>query len=167
MSSKVIVVSWPDMKRADKALKNLKKARDEKVLDVGDAVVIVKDEKGKLKVKQTEDLTTKRGAVYGGIAGLVIGTMVGGPIGGILLGGATGALMGKIDIGVPDDEVKAVADSMEDASSAIIAQIEGGNMDLLAAAVRDSGGKVHEFGLSDEHEADLEKTLASATGMHQ
>lgn len=167
MSSKVIVVSWPDMKRADKALKNLKKARDDKVLDVGDAVVIVKDEKGKLKVKQTEDLTTKRGAVYGGIAGLVIGTMVGGPIGGILLGGAAGALMGKIDVGVPEDEIKAIADSMEDASSAIIAQIEGGNMDLLAAAVRDSGGQVHEFSLSDEHEADLEKTLVSATSAHQ
>lgn len=167
MASKIIVVSWDDMDRANLALKNIKKAQKDRLLEVEDAVVVVKDEEGKIKVKETEHLTMKRGIAYGGIAGLVVGTMMGGPIGGALLGGAAGALAGKIDLGIPNEEIEAVSESMENASSAIFAQITSEKEDFIAAAIRQSGGKLIEFSLSEEMEADLEETLSAATSTHQ
>ena len=167
MTSKIIILTWDRMDRADQALKNIKKAQKDRLLEVEDAVVVVKDEEGKIKVKETEHLTTKKGVVYGGIAGLVVGTMMGGPIGGALLGGAAGALAAKIDLGIPDEQIEAVSESMDKASSAIFAQVKSGNEDFLAAAIRQSGGKQIEFSLSDEMEADLEETLNAATSTHQ
>lgn len=167
MESKIVIVSWDDMARADRALENLKQAQKDKVLVIEDAVVVVKDAEGSIKVKETEHLTTKKGIAYGGIAGLVVGTMLGGPIGGALLGGATGALAAKIDLGIPNEQIEAVSESMEDASSAIFAQIRIKNQELLSAAIRQSGGKLIEFSLSEEMEADLEETLNAATSTHQ
>jgi len=155
------------MDRAGQALDNIKKAKKDGLLEVEDAVVVVKDDDGKVKVKETEHLTTKKGVAYGGIAGLVIGTMMGGPIGGALLGGAAGALAAKIDLGIPDEQIEAVSESMDKASSAIFAQVKAGNEDFLAAAIRESGGKQIEFDLSEQMEADLEKTLNAATSSHQ
>jgi uncharacterized membrane protein len=167
VASKIVILTWDRMDRANQALDNIKKAKKDGLLEVEDAVVVVKDEEGNIKVKETEHLTTKKGVVYGGIAGLVIGTMMGGPIGGALLGGAAGALAGKIDLGIPNEEIEAVSQSMDDASSAIFAQVRSGNEDFLAAAIRESGGKQIEFALSEEMEADLEDTLSAATSTHQ
>ena len=114
-----------------------------------------------MKVHETEDFTTKRGAIAGGIAGLVVGTIVGGPVGGLVLGAAAGGLVGKkIDLGISDDEIKAVSDSMEDASSAICVQIKSiEDKAMLAAAIRQSGGKVHELSLTEDLEVDMEETI--------
>jgi uncharacterized membrane protein len=167
VASKVIILVWDDMDRADRALKNLKKAQKDHVLELDDAVVVVKDQEGKVKVKESEHLTTKRGVAFGGIAGLVVGTMLGGPIGGALLGGAAGALAAKIDLGIPNEKIEIISESMDNATSAIFAQIKSGNEDMIAAAVRESGAKVIELSLSEEMEADLEETLKGATASHQ
>jgi len=167
VASRIVILTWEDEARAGVALENLKQAKKERLLDVSDAVVVVKDRDGNIKVKETEHLTTKRGIAYGGIAGLVIGTMMGGPIGGALLGGAAGALAGKIDLGIPNEQIEAVSESMHVSSSAIFLQLEGGDEDLIATAIRKSGGKLIEFGLSDDMEADLEETLNAATSAHQ
>ena len=167
MGSKVIVLVWDRMDRADQALENLKKAKKDKMIEVEDAVVVVKDSEGNIKVKETEHLTTKKGVVFGGVAGLVVGTMLGGPIGGALLGGAAGALAAKIDLGIPNEKIEAVSDHMDNASSAIFAQIRTDKEDMIAAVVRQSGAKVVEFSLSEEMEADLEETLNKATESHQ
>lgn len=161
MASTIIVLTFEDTKAGNEALKSLKHWQKEKQIEIGDAAVIVKDDKGKLKVKDTEDFTTKRGAVFGGMAGVTVGFMVGGPIGGLLLGAAAGALAGKkIDLGLPDDKIKAIGESMHNSSSAIIAEIKSGNMDLIAAAIRKSDGTLHEFTVSDDAQWDLNDAMA-------
>ena len=159
MGSAVLIVTFDNEEQGEKALKALRKWKNEKEIDLGDAVVIVKDEEGKIKVHETSEFTTRRGAVSGGVAGLVVGTVLGGPIGGLLLGAAAGALAGKkIDLGVSNDEIAAVSESMESCTSAIAVQIKSvKNKELLAAAIRQSGGKIHELSLTDELEMDLEE----------
>ena len=130
-------------------------------------MVVVKDQEGKVRVKESEHLTTKRGLAFGGVAGLVVGTMLGGPIGGALLGGAAGALAAKIYLGIPNEKIEIISESMDYASSAIFAQIKSGNEDMIAAAVRESEATVLELSLSEEMEANLEETLTAATSAHQ
>lgn len=160
-SSAILILTFDNMEQGDRALKTLKQWRKDDLIEVGDAVVLVKDEKGKVKVHETEEFTTKRGAVAGGLAGLVVGTIVGGPVGGLVLGAAAGGLIGKkIDLGISNDEIKAVSDSMNDASSAICVQIKSvKDKDMLAAAIRQSGGKVHELSLTADLEMDMEDVL--------
>lgn len=168
MGSAILIVTFDDTKKADQALDNLKSWQKEGRLEIGDAVVLVKNEKGKLKVHETTEFTTKRGATWGGIAGLVVGIMAGGPIGGLILGAAAGALAGKAtDIGVSKEEIQSVTDSMENATSAIALQIKSiENKDMLAAMMRQLGGHIHELSLDEETEADLEGTMEGFVDRH-
>jgi len=158
MGSAVLIVTFDNQEQGDRALEQLEKWQKEKEIELGDAVVIVKDEEGKVKVHETSEFTTKRGAIVGGAAGLVIGLMIGGPIGGLVLGAAGGGLVGKkVDLGVSDEEIKAVSDSMDASTSAIAAQIKSvKHKEMIAAAVRQSGGKVHELSIDEDTLADLE-----------
>ena len=124
MGKAILIVTFNDMEKADKAYESLKQWQKENLIDIGDAVVLVKDEKGKIKVHETHEFTSKKGAVWGGAAGAVIGLMVGGPIGGLVLGAAAGGLAAKgIDVGVSNEEIEAVEEAMNNASSAIALQI--------------------------------------------
>jgi len=157
----ILILTFDDMESGDKALKTLKAWQKDKMIDVADAVVLVKDDEGKVKVHETEEFTTRRGAVAGGVAGLVIGTIVGGPIGGLVLGGIAGGIAGKkIDLGVSNDEIQAVSDSMENASSGICIEINSiQNKEMLAAAVRQSGGKVHELSITEPLDVHLDDLM--------
>jgi uncharacterized membrane protein len=158
MGSAVLIVTFDDQEKGDRALKQLEEWQKQKEIELGDAVVIVKDEDGEVKIHETSEFTTKRGAIAGGAAGLVIGLMVGGPIGGLLLGAAGGGLAGKaVDLGIKDEEIAAVSDSMENATSAIAAQIKSvKHREMIAAAIRQSGGHVHELSIAEDTLADLE-----------
>lgn len=159
--SAVLILTFDDMETGEQALKTLKKWRNEKLVELGDSVVLVKDEDGKVKVRETDEFTTKKGVVAGGIAGFTAGLIVGGPIGGILLGAAAGAATAK-GLGMHFDkgEIEAVSESMENASSAICIQIKSvKNKDMLAAAIRESGGKVHELSITEGLETDMEDII--------
>jgi uncharacterized membrane protein len=78
------------------------------------------------------------------VAGLTVGFIVGGPIGGVLLGAAADALAGKkIDLGPPDDKIKAIGESVHNSNSAIVAEIKSHNTDMIAVDIRKSGGTLH------------------------
>jgi len=71
--------------KGERAVKTLKKWRNEKLIELGDSVVLVKHEEGKVKIHDADEFTTKKGVIAGGIAGFAAGLIVGGPIGGLLL----------------------------------------------------------------------------------
>jgi uncharacterized membrane protein len=147
--------------KGERAVKTLKKWRNEKLIELGDSVVLVKDEEGKVKIHDADEFTTKKGVVAGGIAGFAAGLIVGGPIGGILLGAAAGATTAKgLGMHFDKSEIEAVSESMENASSAICVEIKSvKNKDMLAAAIRESGGKVHELSVTDALESDMEDVM--------
>lgn len=164
---RIVILTWEDPDKAGEALKKLRHWKNEKMITLVDAVVIVKDDEGKAKVHETEQLTTKKGLAWGGVAGFLVGAVIGGPVGGIILGGALGAAAAKVDIGIPKDIVQEVSDSLHGASSAIIAEVESDNEDFIESAIRQSDGKLFEISITAEDKADAEKTLAAATGSHQ
>jgi uncharacterized membrane protein len=164
---RIVILTWEDPNKANEALKKLRHWKKEKMITIVDAVVIVKDDKGKVKVKETEQLTTKKGLAWGGVAGFLVGAIIGGPVGGVIVGGALGAAAAKIDLGIPNDVIEEVSESLHGASSAIIAEVESDNEDFITSAIRQSDGKLFEISITAEDKADTEKTLAGATGSHQ
>ena len=165
MGKAILIVTFNDMEKANKAYDSLKQWQKENLIDIGDAVVLVKDEEGKIKVHETHEFTSKKGAVWGGAAGAVIGLMVGGPIGGLILGAAAGGLAAKaIDVGVSNEEIEAVEEAMNDASSAIALQIISvHDKSMLKAMVRELEGTVFELSIDDAADLALDKGMEGFT----
>lgn len=146
MDSSIIVMTFDDMRQAEKAHNVLKSLGSEKLFKLSDAVIISRDVDGDVYIDETEDVQATGGAVTGGVAGLVVGFLVGGPIGGLLLGAATGAIAGKvIDTGIPEKTVKEVAGALEIATSALIVQVKEGDVQQLINAMEETGGQLYEL----------------------
>jgi len=157
----VLILTFDDMEKGEQARKTLKKWQNEKLVELGDSVVLVKDEEGKVKVRDDDEFTTKKGVVAGGIAGFTAGLIVGGPVGGLLLGAAAGAAAAKgLGMHFDKSEIEAVSESMEIATSAICVEIKSvKNKDMLAAAIRESGGKVHELSITEDLASDMDDVM--------
>lgn len=163
MNSTVAIVTFPQLDSAEKARKSLRDLEKQKLATTTDVVTLIKNDKGKLKVKETEDTTTAGGAAKGGVLGFVIGFMFGGPIGGMLVGGIAGALLGKkLDFGISRDKVKAVGENMPNGSSALLVQLESGNTAALRGLVNTYDGTVHEIEISEEAALIINQSAAAA-----
>src|SRR3954468_7577665 len=90
----VIAVSFARDADAYEALTNLKELGDQGQVDLAGAAVVVREEDGKLVIRDEVGDIGYRGMATGGMVGLVIG-ILGGPVG-VLLGGATGVLIGSL-----------------------------------------------------------------------
>ena len=95
-------------------------------IDLIDAAIVVRAADGKVSFEETADPDgkkwAKRGAIAGGLVGLIFPPSL---IAGAVVGGAGGGIWGKVrDKGFKDDDLKAVGDSLEPGTSAIIAIAE-------------------------------------------
>ena len=69
----LIVAAFQDEKSANMALKELKRAKRERLIGIQNAAVLRKDQKGKLHIKETADMGGGKGAALGGVGGAAIG----------------------------------------------------------------------------------------------
>jgi uncharacterized membrane protein len=96
--STLVVVGYNDPYKAEEVLFKLRKLQSEYLLDLEDAVVAVKDEKGKVKLHQAVNLTAD-GAVSCGFLGSLTGL--------IFLNAAAGAASGALtDVGINEHFMK-------------------------------------------------------------
>ncbi|MEY2552651.1 MAG: hypothetical protein QOC57_511 [Ilumatobacteraceae bacterium] len=103
-------ISFDNVLRAQEFLLALTRMSAAGQLVLRDAVVVVKDDDGKIHVRETVDpqpgSTALSGAVWTGLLGLFLG----GPVGwlaGMGLGAGAGALIAKfVDVGIPDEWVE-------------------------------------------------------------
>ena len=148
----IIVAAFQDEGAADSALATLKEARREKLISIDNAAVIRKDDKGKLHIKETEDMGGGKGAGIGVLVGGAIG-LIGGPVG-VALGGALGAAVGGItaklyDGGFKDDRLREIGKSLTPGTSAIVAVIEHRWVADLESELAEVGADVMTAALAD------------------
>ena len=157
--SDLIVIVFEDMEEAGKLRETLRSAERTDYISLDDSAVVVKDEDGKVHVKNEMDRGDKIGAVGGGLLGLLLATVFF-PIGGLIIGAWGGALVGKaFGTGVDKKFVEDVEEHMQPGTSAIFFLIREGNADVAAAALRPYKGKVLQTTLPSEDEAALRRVL--------
>ncbi len=147
------IVTFDNDSNAQKLLKDIESATQEGTFDFIDAAVLIHKEDGKLEISETSDPSTNRGAVVGGIVGGVIG-LIGGPVG-VGLGAAAGAAIGgfatsRMDLGIPDDELKTIADSLPPGTSALVIIIKDAWVDNLFTKCSKYECDIKEQELSEE-----------------
>jgi uncharacterized membrane protein len=105
----LVGVSFERALRAQEFLLAMRRLREDGVLDLEDAVLLVKDRQGKVKVTETIDPTPGRAAFSGAAWTGLLGLLLGGPVGwlaGLGVGAGAGAVAAKlVDLGIPDDWV--------------------------------------------------------------
>jgi uncharacterized membrane protein len=122
----VFVAAFDNETEAGVALKDFRAMNREGSIDLIDAVVLVHGTDDKVRFEETADPSgkkwAKRGAIAGGLVGLIFPPSI---IVGAAVGAAGGGVWGKIrDKGFKDEDLKAIGESLDPGTSAIIAIAE-------------------------------------------
>lgn len=169
--SDLVVIGFEDTHKADEVLVRLRKLRREYLIDLEDAVIVVRDEKGEIHLKQSINLTAigaSSGLLSGSLWGAVVGLIFLNPLAGFLLGGVigagTGALSGSLsDYGINDDFIKSLSETIPANSSALFILARKVQAERVLAELSDVKGKVLRTSLSPDQEKRLQEALAHPT----
>ena len=157
--SDLVAIAYDDEFKAEEVRLALVKLQKEHLIELEDAAVVVKDEEGKVQLKQAVNLTAA-GAVSGGFWGLLIGTLFFVPLAGAAIGAASGALGGALsDIGVDDDFMKELGETMQPGTSALFVLIRKVTPDKVLEDIAPYGGKVLRTSLTKDKEEELQEVL--------
>lgn len=160
--AELVVIGYPDEATATQVMDELGRLQQNMVVQLSGAGIVVKEKDGKLDVK-TPTHATGMGAVSGGLWGLIIGLLFFFPIGGMIIGGALGALFGKMgDLGIKDEFKQQVQEMMQPGTAAVVMMVTKATPDKAMAALAPYGGKVLKTSLSSEAEQHLEESLAKS-----
>ena len=154
--STLVIVGYNDPYKAEEVRFKLRKLQSEYLLDLEDAVVAVKDEKGKVKLHQAVNLTAD-GAVSCGFLGSLTGL--------IFLNAATGAASGALtDVGINDHFMKELSATLSPCSSTLFVLLRRPSSDRerVLEELKGTGGRVLKTSLSHEDEATLQAALSAA-----
>jgi uncharacterized membrane protein len=155
-------IAYDDPHKAQEVRLALVKLQQEYLIDMEDAVVAVKDEKGKIKLHQAVNLTAA-GAVSGGFWGTLIGLLFLNPLLGAAVGASAGAVSGALsDLGISDDFMKKLADGMQPNTSVLFVLVRKATPDKVVEEIKQYGGTILQTSLSHEDEAKLQTALDEA-----
>ena len=159
----LIVYTYNTEEKAAEALSTVAKMKQENVqrplIALEDAAVVVKNAKGKVRVRQTLEAAIKGSNITGGgFWGLLIGFLFGGPLLGALLGMAMSALFGrKIDLGIDNEFIKSVGDELAPGDSALFLLVGDTPIETVADALNQFEGNLYHTSLSKEAAQALEQ----------
>jgi len=160
--STLVVIGYDDQFKAEEVRLKLWKLQKEYLIDLEDAVVAIKDDKGSVKLHQAVNLTAA-GAVSGGFWGSLVGLIFLNPLLGLAVGATTGAVSGAlIDVGIDDKFMKALAETLAPGSSALFVLVRKATPDKVLEEIKGSGGKVLKTSLSHDDEVKLQAALGAA-----
>jgi len=161
--STLVVIEYDDPFKAEEIRLALMKMRKDYLIDLEDAVVAVKDQKGKVRLHQAVNVTAA-GAMSGGFWGALIGLIFLNPLLGLAIGAAAGAVSGALtDVGINDKFMKDLAGAMKPGSSTLFVLVRKATPDRVLDELKGTGGTVLRTSLSHEDEAKLQAALNAAT----
>lgn len=156
----LVVIGYKDIDQAEEVRLKLRKLHRDYLIDLDDAVVVVKDAAGKIKLHQSVSLTAA-GATSGGFWGMLVGMIFLNPLLGLAVGASAGALSGSVaDVGINDDFMKELAATLTPGSSALFVLVRKVTPDKVLQELQGSGGTVLKTTLSDDDEAKLQAALS-------
>ena len=161
--SYIVVITFDNADEAGEVRETLRKGQKGDYISLDDSAVVVKDQEGKVHVKNEMDQGEKVGALGGGFLGLLIGGLFF-PIAGLLIGAIGGALIGKLVApGVDKKFVEDVSNELSPGTSAIFFIVRDADVDYAVASLRPYKGKLYHTSLPEGAEESLRAELAKRT----
>ena len=160
--STLVVIGYENEVKAEEVRIALLKMQKEYLIDLADAVVVVRDAQGKVKLRQLYNLTAA-GAASGGFWGTLIGMVFLNPLFGFAVGAAAGAISGALsDAGIDDKFMKELAATLKPGTAALCVLIRQMTPDKVVEEIQKFGGTVLKTNLCHEEEAKLQAALTLA-----
>ena len=160
--SDLLVIEFPTEAKAEGVREMLLAMQKEFLIELGDAVVAVKEADGRVKLNQLFE-PVAHGAVSGILWGSLIGLLFMLPLAGAAIGAASGALRGRLaDLGINDDFMKQAARTLQSGNAALFLLIRKMTTDKVIAALRGVGGTVLRSSFDESKEEALREALAAA-----
>jgi uncharacterized membrane protein len=155
----LIIIAYNTEATAEAARKKLLELQKEYLIELGDAVVAVRQPDGHVKLNQLVS-TTAAGAASGGMWGALIGLLFLNPLLGAAVGAGAGALSGRLtDIGIDDNFMKEAAGALTPGQAALCILVRKVTADKVLPAMAAFGGTVLHTSLTTEQEAKLQGSL--------
>ncbi len=119
----LLAATYPDLEHAKVTFDMLHNMHRAATITLVDSALITKRDDGKIKIEETTELTSgkgaRRGALIMGVFGLIYPPSL---LGSVLVGGVGGAIAGRLrDTGIKNPQLKELADQLEPGKAAIIA----------------------------------------------
>jgi uncharacterized membrane protein len=160
--SDLLVIAYPTEAKAEEVRSRLLGMQKEYLIELGDAVVAVKQPDGQVKLNQLFS-PVAAGAASGALWGTLIGLIVLMPLVGAALGAASGALGGKLtDVGINDDFMRDVAKRLDAGHAALFLLIRKMTTDKVMSELQGSGGTIMRSSFDETKEGALREALAGA-----
>jgi uncharacterized membrane protein len=147
--------------KAEEVRQKLLAMQKEYLIELGDAVITVKDANGHIKLNQLIN-TTAVGAVSGTFWGALIGLIFLMPLAGAAIGAASGAIGGALtDVGL-DDKWMETAAAIQPGTAALFVLVRKVTADKVLEGPKGEGGTVLKTSLDHTKEEALRAALAGA-----
>ena len=158
----LVVIGYENEIKAEEVRLALIKLQREYLIDLGDAVVAVREADGSVKLRQLVN-TTAAGALSGGFWGTLVGVLFMNPLIGLAVGSLAGAASGALtDVGIDDKFMKQLAETLKPGTAALCVLVRRATPDKVLEEIKGFGGTVIKTSLSHEDEAKLQAALSSA-----
>jgi len=159
--SDLIVLAFDNESSAFMMRDKLLQLQTQQVITLSDAAIVIRDKKGKPKVKQLQSLVGA-GAMGGAFWGMLIGLLFFAPWLGLAAGALGGALSGKFaDIGVDDRFIKEVGETIQPGHAALFLLVEKVTADKVLPELASFNATVLQTSLSNENEAKLREAFGA------
>jgi len=162
--SDLLVIEFPTEEKAEEVREKLLNMQREYLIELGDAVIAVKQPNGRIKLNQLFH-PTAAGAAGGALWGTLIGMLFLMPLAGTALGAAAGALSGSLtDVGLNDNFMKEAAQTLQSGNAALFVLIQKMTTDKVLAELQGVGGTVLRSSFDHTKEDALRQALAAHMG---
>jgi uncharacterized membrane protein len=158
----LIAIAFPTEEKAEEVRKKLLELQGEYLIELGDAVIAIKQPNGEVKLNQLFQ-PWKAGAISGAIWGSLIGLIFLMPLAGAAIGAASGAAGGALtDVGINDQFMKDAAQVLQSGQAALFLLIRKMTADKVLAQLQGVGGTVLKTSFDHTKEEQLRAALAGA-----
>jgi uncharacterized membrane protein len=138
----LLVIAFPSEEKAEEVRQKLFTMQKEYLIELGDAVVAVKNADGAIKLNQLFS-TTALGGVSGAFWGALIGLIFMMPLAGAAIGAGAGAVSGALtDFGIDDKFMKDVAAAVPPGGAALFLLVRKMTTDKVLEGLKGVGGVV-------------------------
>jgi uncharacterized membrane protein len=159
----LVEITFPSEEKAEEVRQKLLDMQKEYLIELGDAVIAVKQPNGHVKLNQLFNPTAS-GAVSGTFWGALIGMIFLMPLAGAAIGAASGALGGTLaDVGINDRFMRDAAESLQSGNAALFLLVRKMTTDKVLAALQGEGGTVIRTSFDESKEEALRAALAGTS----